>query len=63
MITDQPTRPPEAPLRRAAQTQPADPIGLLIRIYRQAGLPLEEARRSAQADFQCSFPEVLTAGL
>ena len=63
MTTDQIIRPPEATFRSAAAPPPGDPVGLLIRIYRQAGLAMEEARRSALADFRCSFPEILTAGI
>jgi hypothetical protein len=73
MITENPTRPTGTPLRRirtplrASRTPlsnaeaplSGDPVGLLIRAYRQAGLSIEAARRCAVADFECNFPQLL----
>ncbi len=53
------TRLPEPPARATPQPDPRNPIGLLTRIYREAGLSIEAARRCAQADFRCCFPEYL----
>ena len=62
MITDNIARLPEPPLRGAAKPRNQNPIGMLTRIYREAGLPIEAARRSALADFRCSFPQFLEGG-
>ena len=72
MITENPTRLPGTPLRhtrtplrashtplRNGETLASDPVGLLIRAYRQAGLSTEAARRCAVADFECNFPQLL----
>jgi hypothetical protein len=63
MITETPTRSPEPAVRGAATPLPNDPVGLLIRVYRQAGLSTEAARRCAAADFESLFPQMLTAVL
>ncbi|MEI9895257.1 MAG: hypothetical protein WDN28_15540 [Chthoniobacter sp.] len=59
MITDNPTRLPEPPARGTSNPRTRDSIGLLTRIYREAGLSTEAARRCALADFRCSFPPYL----
>jgi hypothetical protein len=72
MITENTTRLPGKPTRRArtplrASRTPlrdsrtpltGDPVGLLIRAYRLAGLSIEAARRCAVADFECNFPDL-----
>jgi len=63
MITDHFTRQSEPAPPCAPAPPPGDPVGLLARIYREAGLPSDVARRCALADFRCSFPHLLTAGL
>ncbi len=59
MITDNPTRLPEPPARATPTPRTPESIGLLTRIYREAGLSAEAARRCALADFRCSFPQYL----
>ena len=66
MRTEDITRLPEAASRRVPNTPSTptrDPLALLACIYRETGLPMEAARRCAQADFQCSFPRLLKARL
>ncbi len=63
MITENPTRFAEPSRRAAATPLPADPVGALIRVYRQAGLSTETARRCAVADFRCVFPQLLGTGV
>jgi len=63
MITENLTHPAETPCVDAATNVPSDPIGSLIRVYRQAGLSTEAARRCAVADFLCIFPHLATAGV
>jgi len=63
MITDNRTHLAATPFTGAATPLPGDPIGLLIRVYRQAGLSTETARRCAVADFLCCFPEYVTTGV
>lgn len=63
MITDNLTRLRESPLRGAPKLRNQNPIGMLTRIYREVGLPIEAARRCALADFRCSFPQFLESGL
>ncbi|MDR3401812.1 MAG: hypothetical protein P4L99_04860 [Chthoniobacter sp.] len=60
MITDNLIRLPEPPVRPAPQPGPGHRVGMLTRIYREAGLSIEAARRCALADFQCCFPQLLT---
>jgi hypothetical protein len=59
MITENPTRLPEPPLRGASKPGPGHRVGTLTRIYREAGLSIEAARRCALADFRCCFPQYL----
>ncbi|HEY3902077.1 MAG TPA: hypothetical protein VGM54_25925 [Chthoniobacter sp.] len=57
--TDSLIRPAETSFYRVTVQVPTDPIALLIRAYCKAGLPMEDARRCAAADFQCDFPQLL----
>ena len=60
MITDNFTARPALPQARSANVpQTNDLVGLLVRAYREAGLPTEAARRCALADFRCNFPQLL----
>jgi hypothetical protein len=63
MSTENLTRPTESTARTVVIPRPADPIALLIRAYRLAGLSIEAARRCAVADFETLFPQVLHGGL
>jgi hypothetical protein len=59
MTTHATARPPSTPLPGGTKVPAQNPIGMLTRIYREAGMPIEAARRCALADFQCSFPHYL----
>jgi hypothetical protein len=63
MITENLTRPPEPAMRAVPKPATQNPIGMLTRIYREVGVPLEAARRCALADFRCNFPQFLGAGV
>ena len=60
MITiENPIRMPEPALRADPTPGPGNRVGMLTRAYRDAGLPIEAARRCALADFRCCFPQYL----
>jgi len=56
-----PIRMPEPALRAEPTPGPGHRVGMLTRAYREAGLPIEAARRCALADFQACFPQYLAA--
>lgn len=59
MIIETTICPPEPRLRETPKPGPGNRVGELTRTYREAGLPIEAARRCALADFRCCFPQYL----